>query len=322
MFLPKVIVKPWNGADSVTPFRGTARIVEQIKLKRYIYVKKMESKSTESSLTSPSDRDLNNRWKPDQNFRKLTEKEVDNAITELNDLSFVNKFPRVDRTYADPAIPLQTFSLFSFMPAKGAKPNENGVFGFAKIRGSYGTELETNQRAEYLIRNIDSYHKLFHTYVGRPFPVTISSKYSANTDEIDIRKEMTQAVSSSIKTKKDKERREAEEIKEREEKLLKETRSDGPEDPYETYITLRVKKAQLSWTYLEHLKKIDEIKDIIIKTRKDVDNLDREHVDFKDKYFDKYMEAREQAGLKTNKEEQGDNFMKFLVEDAVLPGID
>lgn len=138
-----------------------------------------ETNSKESSLTTPDDRDLNNKWKPDLKTRILNEEEIEVAMTELNNTDFVNKFPKVDRTYADPVVNLQKYGLLSFVPAKGAKPNDNGVFGFAKLRGNFDSEMECNQRAEYLIRNVDSYHQIYHVYVGRPFPITSSSKYSA-----------------------------------------------------------------------------------------------------------------------------------------------
>ena len=277
----------------------------------------------EHSLTAPADRDRENKWRPEQGKRALTEAEVDSAIKVLDNTSFTDKFPRVDRTYADPPILLQTVGLLSFTPAKGATPNTNGVFGFAKLRGNYATQLEAKQRAETIIRNIDSYHQIYHTYVGRPFPVTDSSKYSAETDEIDIRKEMTASVSSSIKNKKKKDQKEIEEIKQREEALLKESRQDPEDvDPYDNYITLRVKKAQLSWTYLEHLKKIDEIKVIVVRTREDLSKMEKEDPEFAKKYFAKYVKAREDVGLSMDPKKAGQNFMKFLVEDAILPGID
>ena len=277
----------------------------------------------EHSLTAPSDRDRENRWRPDQGAAALTEEEVKSAVETLDNTSFISKFPRVDRTYADPPVPLQTFGLVSFTPAKGATPNSSGVFGFAKLRGNYATQLEAKQRAEAIIRNIDSYHQIYHTYVGRPFPITASSKYSAETDEIDIRKEMTASVSQSIKSKKQKERKEIEEIKQREEALLAESRRDPEDvDPYDEYITLRVKKAQLSWTYLEHNKKMAEVKDIIVKTRARLEELEKGDSEFKEKYYAKYVKAREDVGLTMDAKEAGQNFMKFLVEDAVLPGID
>jgi hypothetical protein len=277
----------------------------------------------EHSLTAPADRDRKNRWRPQQGAPVLSEEEVEEAIKSLDNTDFTAKFPRVDRTYADPPVPLQTVGLISFTPAKGATPNANGVFGFAKLRGNYASELEAKQRAEEIIRGIDSYHQIYHTYVGRPFPMTASSKYSAETDEIDIRKEMTASVSSSIKSKKQKENKEMEEIKEREEKLLAESRQDPEDaDPYDEYITLRVKKAQLSWTYLEHLKKMKEVKEIIISTRERLAVLEEQDSEFKEKYYAKYVKAREDVGLNMDPKEAGQNFMKFLVEDAVLPGID
>lgn len=277
----------------------------------------MSFNSRESSLTTPDDRDKENRWKPDQFVEPLSVEETKEAIAELNNNTITSKFSRVDRTYADPAVPLQNISLFSFMPAKGATPNANGVFGFAKIRGSYATEMEANQRAEYIIRNVDSYNQIFHTYVGRPFPITVDSKYSADTQEIDIRKEMAKTVSENIKDKKEDEHRTMQEIKQKEEELLADSKKET-EDPYDEYITQRVKCAQLSFTYLEHQKKMAEIKNIIIKTRDRIKEMDVEYPEFKDNYYQKYMDAREKAGIKENKEDTQANFIKYLVEDAPL----
>jgi len=281
----------------------------------------------ENSLTAPADRDRKNKWRPEQGAPALTETEVTDAITALNNTAFIKKFPRVDRTYADPPPPMQNIGLVSFTPAKGATPNENGVFGFAKLRGNYSTTIEANQRAEFLIRNVDSYHQIYHAYVGRPIPMTDSSDYSAETSEVEIRREMTKSTSSNIKNKRDEERQVVKEMKDREEQLLEESRKaqadDGSgepnaEDPYELYITLCVKKAQLSWNYLEHVKKMEEVKAVVIKTRKELAVLDQNHPDFKDTYFKKYMDARKKAGLDETVRESQDNFIKYMVEDAKL----
>ena len=278
----------------------------------------------ENSLTTPEERDLENRWRPEQGAPALSEDEVNVAMTELNNTAYTEKFPRVDRTYADPPPPMQTIGLISFTPARGASPNENGVFGFAKLRGNYNTPQEADQRAEFLIRNVDSYHQIYHTYVGRPFPITASSKYSAETAEIDIRKEATQAISSNIKDKKAEEQKNVDDIKKREEALLAETKNieENGVDPFDEYITLRVKKAQLLWTYQEHIKKLEEVRGLILKTRDTITEMDEKHVDFKDKYFDKYMKAREEAGIKDTQEELQSNFMAFLVEEKEVPGLD
>ncbi len=275
----------------------------------------------ENSLTAPEDRDRENKWRPEQGAPQLSDEEVNSAMKDLNNTAFITKFPRVDRTYADPQPPLQNIGLLSFVPAKGAQPNKNGVYGFAKLRGNYATEQEADQRAEFLIRNVDSYHQIYHTYVGRPFPMTASSKYSADTNEIDIRKEMTESISNDVKQKKQDELKTVQEIKKREDELVADTKKEEV-DPYDEYITLRVKKAQLSWTYLEHVKKMKEIKDIILRTRKEIEKLEEDNSEYKEKYYDKYMNARKDSGFKDTPEEMEANFLKFLVEDANLPGID
>ena len=269
----------------------------------------------ENSLTAPADRDKNNVYTPSKTHPALTDSELTHAMSELNNMDFVKKFVKIERNYADPVEPLQRFGLISFVPAKGATPNEDGVYGFAKLRGNYQTDKEASERAEFLIRNHDSYHQIYHAYVGRPFPLTMSSKYSAETNEVDIKKSMTDSISSDIKSKKQEEAKQIKEIEEREKELLEETRRETP-DPMDHYITLRVKKAQITWTFLETQKKLDEMKNIIIKTRKEIEDMDTESTTYYESYFKKYCDAREESGLDTNTKQ--DNFMKFLVEDANL----
>jgi signal-transduction protein with cAMP-binding, CBS, and nucleotidyltransferase domain len=72
------------------------------------------------------------------------------------------------------------------------------------------------------------------------------------------------------------------------------------------------------FTYTEHQKKMAEIKDIIIKTREIIKEMDEKYPDFQHSFYDKYMKAREEAGIKESKEEAADNFIKFLVEEVDL----
>lgn len=282
--------------------------------------------TSESSLTTPSDRNLNKKWKPDMSTPPLAEDQVAPAMEELNITSFIEKFPRVDRTYADPPIHLQTFGLVSFIPAKGASPNNDGIYGFAKLRGNYASTIEADQRAEYLIRNVDSYHQIFHAYVGRPFPLTKSSDYSQETKEVDIRRGMTESISESIKKVKEDETQTIQEMKNREEELLAESKkakdddqTKEPEvDPYEEYTTLCVKKAQLTWTLIEHINKLHQVRDSIINSRERLSELDVDHPDYKDKYYEKYMTARRAAGLP----DDDHSFIKYMVEDIPAPTID
>ena len=276
--------------------------------------------SQENSLTAPEDRDREKGWRPESGTPPLSEEEMVDAMLGLNDTTFVAKFAKVDRVYSDPVIPMQNISLFSFTPAKGATPNSNGIFGFGKIRGTYNTPQEAEERAEYIIRSVDSTHQVFHSYTGRPFPITTSSKYSAETSEIDIRKEMSSATSNNVKERRKTDEQTIKEVREREEALIAESKMEQEDaDPYDEYITLKVKKAQLTWTYFEHKKKMEEIVPIIAKTKERLLELDASNSEFSEKYFDKYMDARKSSGL-TN-EKSKDNFLQFLVEDVEISEI-
>jgi len=269
----------------------------------------------ESSLTTPSDRDASKNWKPDTRAPELTHEELDSAIETLEKKDFTKRFPVVERIYADPTVPNQTIGLISFVPAKGATPNERGVYGFAKIRGNYGTEIEASQRAEELLKK-DSYHEIFHAYVGRPFPITNDARYCAETDEVNVKSDMKESISAQVKAKRAAEKADVDDIKKREEELLADVEKD--EDPYETYVTMRVKKAQLVWTYTEHQKKMAEVKEIIIKTRAEIAEADEKNPEFKESYYQKYLDAREKAGIKETDAEKQESFMKYLVEDRDL----
>lgn len=271
-----------------------------------------------SSLTTPSDRDEKTEKTYKLNKEKhppLTEEEVTNAMKELNNDSLIRNYPDVERRYCDPPVNGQKIGLVSFVPSKGATPNSDGFYGFVKLRGNFDCEEDADVRSEELIRTTDSYHQIYHTYVGRPFPLTTKSDFAKKTKEVDIKKEMTQAVSTSIKQKKKTERKEMTEIEEREKELLADVEKDE-EDPIDYYTTLRVKKAQVTWTYLETMKKIEQMKETIINTRKEIEEMETKDSSYKDNYYKTYCDARKKSGL-SNSENQ-DTFMKFLVEDADL----
>jgi hypothetical protein len=279
------------------------------------------SSRKESTLTSPSDRNTTSEFRLDQNVAPLTDVQVSDAMKELNVSSYVERFPQVERRYADPPVELQKVGLISFVPAKGATPNEKGVYGFAKLRGNFASEQEANEQAERLIRNVDSYHQIYHTYVGRPFPLTQSSEYSKEVNQVDLQKEMASAMSDDIRKKREKEQKDIEEIKNREKELLEDVKKTE-ENRDDHYTTLRVKKAQLTWTYAETEKKMKQMAGVIAKTRYEIEELDRTHPELKDLYFNKYMDARRQAGLSTDKIYAGNNFIKYMVEDLHLPAVE
>lgn len=227
-------------------------------------------------------------------------------------------FARVDRQYADPPLRDQKIVLFSFVPSKNAKPDEDGWYGMAKVRGVFGNEELADEHAEKLIREHDSYHEIFHAYVGRPFPVTNRSGYEEEIKTIDIKNKTVRLISEDILNKKRDEEKEIREMQDREKTLLEESKrakEDIPEDPYDLYITDQVKRAQLIWTYKETMKKCEQMRDLIKTTNEKIAATEAENPDYRSQYKQKYMQARQEAGLDDAKAE--DSFVKYLGVDLL-----
>lgn len=286
--------------------------------------------SLQNALTSPADKDKTQPSAINRDTLNETQSQV--ALKENVIKDFLAKFPRYDRLYADPTIPNQTICLHSFVPAKGATPDKDGVYGMIKVRGIFATEQEADQRAEFLIKNNDSYHKIYQSYVGRPIPLSHNSKYVSDTKEVDLTNKVTKVMAEDVKEKKQKEKVAVEEIKERERQLLKDnskklsevenkdskTQVLKPEDlevdDEEKYTTLRVKKAQLVWTYFEHSKKMEELKTLIKKSSQEIEVMDAQNPTLKNVYFEKYKKAREDVNIPVD----DNSFIKYMVEDVKL----
>lgn len=270
------------------------------------------------SLVSPSDR-KEVQYTP----KSVTEPLSSDSLKSAMDVLSKNiTFAQVDRYYADPHQPNQKIALVSFVPSKGAKPDKDNIYGMMKVRGVYATEEEANERAEFLIRNVDSYHEVYHAYVGRPFPVTTSDGYCSDIKKIDIRKKTTDMISEDIMNKKQQEKNEMKEIKEKEQALLDESKraqSGEPRDIFEEYITENVKRAQLVWTYHETKTKMEQMKDSFKKSTERIQEINEKEPDFVNQYKEKYMEARRESGIP----DDNNSFIQYLgldlaacIEDA------
>lgn len=266
----------------------------------------------QNSMTSPADR-VKGMPTAYNAVGTLTEPQVRDAMSELHVTSFTDRFPRFEKFYADPPVVNQTFALVSFTPSKGSTPDKDGVYGMLKVRGTFATEDEAMLRAEYIVRNVDSYHSLYNTYVGRPFPLSASRKFITDTTEVDIKKKTVEETSASIRRKRDEEKQTIQEIEDREKELIADVEKKE-DDPFDIYTELMVKKAQLSWTYKETLKKMDEMKNNIIKTRTEIAKMKEESSEYHEQYMKRYMDARKKAGLPMD----DSSFIKYMSEDLDL----
>ena len=258
--------------------------------------------------------DLSHKFTSSVDSPPLTGEQFQNATKELNDQSFL-KFPRIEKTYADPQIPSQIYSLHSFVPSKGSTPDKNGVYGMVKFRGSFSSIQEANERSEYLIRNVDSYNSILTGYVGRPFPLTNDNKkYCTETNEVDVNKKADEIVSKDIKYKRDEEKRVVKEIQEKERKLLEDVKEkdidNNPEDMLENYTMLRVKRSQLIYTYNETVQKMNQIIKSLKDTESKINKVDETSPEHKEEYMTRYNNARKECGL-----DKPEHFMEFLEKE-------
>ena len=264
------------------------------------------------SLISPSDYKNGDFDTPEL----FTDQEVKILKSKINkdvrDLQY-------EKFYCDPGLHNQQIGLVSFVPSKGATPDKDGFFGMMKLRGNFVSEIEANQRAEDIIKNVDSYHQIYHCKVGCPFPITNSLDYSEEVKEIDIKKKTTEIISEDILTKKKENMEEMKDIKQREKNLLDQSKGnlqnpENPMDPYDEYIMSHVKRSQLLWTYKEAIEKIDKMKISYDESIKRIKELEETNPEYKSTYKQKYMEARESAGLKNDNETSFIQFMNYDID--------
>lgn len=276
--------------------------------------------SSLSALTSPYDRENVTNSVVSNDATPLTQEQLEEASKDLIDHTSLN-YPQLDRYFKDPVYSNQVFCLHSFVPARGAVPDEHGIYGFMKCRGTFSSLTEANQRSEFIIRNMDSYHKILTSYCGHPFPICSNSeKYTAEVKKVDMKKEMLETISNDVKEKRLQEKKEIEEMKEREKALMdisqKSEKDEYKEDPMDVYTTQRVKFANQIWTYHSTMKKMEDLKKNMRKTRDEINLMDSESSDYKNQYLERYNNARRTSGLDSSPNYQNeDNFLKYMCED-------
>jgi Family of unknown function (DUF5832) len=275
-----------------------------------------------TSLTAPWDMDpLNVQALPAT--VEITPAQVDLALNENLNTTFVDLFPRVDRMYKDPIISGQVYCLHSFVPTQGARPDEKGVYGFIKCRGTYATLEDSKLGARRIVENVDSAHTIYTSRTGEPFPVCGEKSRLAVAEEkdiIDIRKHAVKTISDDIRQKRQEEKKEMDEMREREKNLLEESKAAQEDrlvqDPIDVYITCHVKKANLAWTYMKMKKQLEEMVPKIRNAYAEIRAMDSTDPSLQQQYYDRYIEARKAAHVPLDDPNKDDNWMRYMCEDA------
>lgn len=233
----------------------------------------------------------------------------------------VYPFRKINRRFIDPPRRGEPrIALFSYIHAASSKRGgvddkatasaaEKGIFGVAKIRGVFFTQKEADQRAEEIVRDIDSTNSVYTCVVGVPFPL-VCEGYAEEKNEVDLSKRVEDIISDNVLTKRKSDERVINEIKERKEGLMSDVHPEKIVDDFDSYVEQRVKLAHLRHNIHEHKTKITECDTL---RRKVIDHLrqkNSEHADYESAYMDKYMDARREAHIPETTDMSG--FMKFI----------
>lgn len=267
--------------------------------------------------------DMLSKTMVNENRKELSKQETNEAMKVL----FDNKkllFPREVKSTNDPVILGQEYGLWSFTPARDAKPNSNGLYGVFKLRGNFSTVDESEIYAERLIRTHDSYNEIHVVRIGQCVPLSTNPELVEEVVKVDLSKETDKIMSDNVREKRKQEKQEMKTIQEREQKLLKENKEilEGTyeQEPLEEYIMLRVKKAQLMWTLVEQRKRLQtEVIPNIKKVKDELLEWDKNNPTFKDLYYDRYVEARKSVGIEDQDKLNYSYFMKYLLDENDVP---
>ena len=254
------------------------------------------------------------------NDTELTEEETQEAVKDLVDNIVVKKYRTSDRLYSDPSIKEQDICLVSFIPSQDAKPDKHGIFGMMKVRGSYCNEKDAQERCEYLIKKVDSRHKIFMTYVGRPFPVTENRFFAQEREQIDINNEVEKIAAWDTQKISNKEEQELKEIEDRRKQVEKEVKMKPEDiDPLDDYITTKVSRSNCLWMYTRCMEKVKELKENYERYNKHLAEHDEKDPELQNKYKDKYLETLSERDIKPDYE----NIVQYFEdENCVKSGIE
>lgn len=251
------------------------------------------------------------------NAQPLTDKQYEEAAKDLIDDSFLRlNYKRYVKSRIDPRLADQNFYCFSFIPSKGAKPDNDGVFGVMKVRGVFKTPEEADEWARYLIANFDTYNRIMIGQVGCNFPVTNSISFSKQIENLKGDKgQLTEPVGdNSAFAEKDgrkvaekcrkveqefndeKKNEDDDMLKEREEaekKASDEAKNPLPDDHLTRYIECRLDRGKILTEIQAWEKEKEKRMTILRRLEENIKRLDSIHPDYLEKGIAQYREMGE-----------------------------
>lgn len=258
-------------------------------------------------------------WKPSTN-KPLSGDELNEAFKDLHVNQVTPPYSQCDRKFNDPQINGQIYALYSFIPSKTVQPDADGLYGFIKIRGVFSRIEEAEEKSKELIQYFSA-NQIFICEVGKPVPLEQELKAKENIMYVDHpdREEHNVKLAQLVGDQTLKEKKEIEQILERE-KMLKEDVTKKPEDkdPLDKYIELHVKRATNSFSYIKGKDQLENMKNIILKTREEIADMDKQYPRLKDEYIDHYTKAKQETGIDKATDEMALYIKEHVMKDYGL----
>ncbi len=254
-------------------------------------------------------------WKPDKS-KPLNDNELEKAFSDL----YIDTYVKSDRRFNDPQIRGQNYALFSFNPSQTAQPDSDGIYGFIKVRGAFNRLEEAEEKSKELVQYFSA-NQIFVCEIGSPTPLHDRLNNKENVIEVDDAKREEECLKYQdlVKDQTLKEKHQIEEIKKKVEYLKEDvTKDPNKKEPLQLYLELNQKRATGAYLYTQHQEKLEEMKNIVLRSRQQIADMDKEYPNLKNEYMDHYRKTCEECGINQAEDNMAIMIKKYFGEDPDL----
>lgn len=210
------------------------------------------------------------------------------------------RYPMVVRGKRDPPIPNQAFTNVSFIFLDKPQRLKTGklVYGFFNPRGTWESVETATQKAEELVKMVDSRHQIRIAHTGMWHPITEDN--AVCEDLLDVQteeKEMPQLRDRAAKEAAEKQAQIQRELREREEQLRTEGDIYDDKDHIRYYSMRRVTEMRITERLETLRQEIAKLRHIHLKCRIELKQLEAKFPTHPDEWLECYNKERAITGI-------------------------
>jgi hypothetical protein len=156
--------------------------------------------------------------------------------------------------------------------------------------------------------------------VGSPVPLQqrLNEKDVVEVDNPN-RDEECLKYQDLVKEQSLKEKQQIEEIKKKVEYLKEDVAKDpNDKEPLGLYLQLNQKRATGAYLYTQHKEKLEEMKNIVLRSRQQISDMDKEYPNLKDEYMEHYRKTCEECGINQAEDNMAVMIKQYFGQDPDL----